>query len=237
MDFKPKSAERDTHVDAIPSSPDGYFLINDDPLIQPFAVTSIALRGIKPRHVKALLRSNTSVMKKYVIPDTGIPSYIGFNNCRARIPDPLQPVGTSIAVRKVQEVYLDRTSTIDDAHSAVGKWWAERLLHPMFEADNGKVVHGEFPDGLRSELEQKAGDFALILASLSRNNGLHDIHADYTADRTLRTAAEMAFVPAPISSKSYTMIKENGVVIARQGYGSPVTQIWPPGPALSTPEV
>jgi hypothetical protein len=80
---------------------------------------------------------------------------------------------------------------------------------------------------VRSDLERKAGDFALILADLSRNDDTRRISVDYHPDRTLSDAADMAFVSAPFSIKSYTEIND-GVVTAREGRSGEVTQIWPP---------
>jgi hypothetical protein len=231
MDFKPISAGRyETHVDVVPSSPDGYFRIGDDPFYPPYAVSSIALRGIKPRHVRALRNGDTSVMDRYIVKKAQKPGYVSFTKCEPGVPDPLQPVGTSVYVREAQEVHLDRAGQIDDAHRAIGEWWAQRLLHPVMDNGEGDVVRPDVPDHIRSELERKAGDFALILADLSRSDNPRRISVDYQPDHILRDAADMAFVPAPVSIKSYTEINSDGVVMAREGRSGEVTQIWPPLP-------
>lgn len=97
MDFKPVSTERyETQVDVIPSSPDGYFRIGDDPFYAPYAVSSIALRGIKPRHVKALRNGDTSVMDRYVVKKAQKPGYVSFTKCEPGVPDPLQPSNSRV---------------------------------------------------------------------------------------------------------------------------------------------
>ena len=105
MDFKVISANRgNTRVAVVPSSPEGYFRIDDDPFLLPYAIGSITLTGVKLRHVKALQRGDISAMDRYVVTDPERSGFARFINCEPSIPDPLQPIGTSIYVRGAQEI-------------------------------------------------------------------------------------------------------------------------------------
>lgn len=231
MEFRPASERRfETRVDILPSSPDGYFHIGDDPFLPPYPVSFIALRDVKSRHVRAVRRGDTSAMDRYIVRNAEQPGSISFTKCMPGAPDPLQPVDAFIYVKTTREVYLDRASQIDDAHSAIGQWWAARLLNPVLDNGDGKIAAPALPDHMRADLEQRARDFALILAHFSRSGNTHHISVNYQPDDTLRDAASMAFVPAPISLKSYTEITNDGVVMAKEGGRGKVVQIWPPAP-------
>ena len=110
----------------------------------------------------------------------------------------------------------------------MGEWWAQHLLRAVIEVDDIGATRLEASDSVRAGLERKAGDFALILADLSRSNGSRHISSHYVPDRTLRSAANMALVPAYISPKSYTDINDRGVVTAKAGGTGEIMQIWPP---------
>jgi len=102
-----EAARGRTHVDMLPSDPEGHFLIDDDPLMLPYGVAVIALRGIKRRHVLALQRGDTSVMDRYIVTDPERPGFVSFNrNLDTAIADPMGPHGT-IYVRQAQEVSSD----------------------------------------------------------------------------------------------------------------------------------
>ncbi len=238
MEFEPASTERrETRVNVTPSSPDGYFRISGDPFCPPYVVSSIALRGIKPRHVRALRDGDESVMERYVVRNPEQPHSVSFTQCEPVIPDPLQPIGTAVPVREAQEVYLDRSSRIDDAHSAVGRWWARYLLNSAMDSGYRNLLSKDAADRIRAKLERKADDLALILAHLSRTNDRRHISTDYRTDRTLRTAAGMAFVSAPTSLGSYTEINSDGIVTAREGQEGEIVQIWPPVSDASSPNI
>jgi hypothetical protein len=229
MQFHPVSAQRhQTRVDVLPSSPDGYFRIDDDPYLSPYGVGSIALRDVKPRHVRALEKGDTSVMSMYVVPDSERLDIVSFAKCDPSIPDPHDPRGT-IYVRTAQEVHLDRkrAGQIHDAHRAVGEWWAQRLLNPIVDIHDGEVIR-DVPDEVHPDALQKAGDFALILADLSRTSDIAHISVDYQPDPTLREAADLALVPAVFSLKSYTARDAVGNIMAKEGRNGDAVQIWPP---------
>ncbi|MDB5185663.1 MAG: hypothetical protein JWL85_186 [Candidatus Saccharibacteria bacterium] len=235
MDFKAVSARwGETLVTAVPSTPDGYFIF-EDLLTGRNRIDEVALRRIKPRHVRKLKRGDVSVMGRYTESDPNRPGFVRFIKCEAMTPDPLQPVGTAIYIDGVQEVSLDRASQLRDAHRAVGEWWAQRLLNPVIDEGGGEKIHPVISDDQRRVVAQRAGDFALILAGLSRSSDTPRMTVDYYPDSTLRDAADMAFVPAVFSLMSYTHIDE-GVVMAREGWSGEVIQIWPPAPEATAPQ-
>lgn len=115
MDFRLVSAERyQTHVDVVPSDPEGYFIIEGDPFVPRFSVGKIVLQDIKPRHARALQRGDTSAMNRYVVTHPDRPGFISFTNCSVGVPDPLQPIGTSIPVPGAQEMPMDGAVIIID---------------------------------------------------------------------------------------------------------------------------
>jgi hypothetical protein len=229
MDFEVISAERGrTQVDVVPSSPDGYFHIGDDPFFPPHAVSSIALRGIKPRHIKALKGGDTAALDRYIVTDPDRPGFVSFTKCDPAIPDPLEPAAGTVYVRGAQEVNLDRSNRVDDAHRAIGEWWAQRLLNPIMDIGEREIIRPNISESDRERLAQRAGDFALILADLSRTRGAISIHMDYHPDSILRDAADRAFVNPVLSFKSHTHLTQDGIVMAKEGRSGEQVQIWPP---------
>ena len=216
------------YVVATPSSPDGYFYV-DDPAAEVHTTKLFVLDGVKPRHRKPLHEGKPRTIDRYVADDPERPGFVRFQGCNTFVPNPLQPARPLIGVQGLCEVKLDRTDSTADAFQAVGAWWAQQVLRPTFDNGEGDISTADIPSDILPELEQAAGDFALVLAGLAREQDMRHLLVDYGPDPLLAHAAEVTFIPPGILPiKSHTVIDNNGTATARLGYRGEVTQIWPP---------
>ena len=141
---------------------------------------------------------------------------------------------------------LDSLIPIETAinpYDAIGSWWGRAVLRHAL--NNGAVdrlptelmgLAAEASVARRSGIEENIGGFAQALAGLLIETNGRAVRVDYNADPLLLEAAERAGMPAdnmttfPWHSSTIIcpLLVGESVVIAKEGYGAPDVQIWPP---------
>ena len=133
--------------------------------------------------------------------------------------------------------------TATNPYDAIGSWWGRAVLRHALNNGAGDRLSPELT-GLvadtsvarRSGVEENIGGFARALAGLLIETNGRAVRVDYNADPLLLEAANRAGMPADnmttfpwYSSTIICPVHGGGsVVIAKEGYGAPDAQIWPP---------
>jgi hypothetical protein len=126
----------------------------------------------------------------------------------------------------------------NDAHEAVGRWWASTVWLPLYgqegipDGANEFIRQVSYEDALsiRSEVKRTIGGFALAVEYLSRATDTKIIKVDYAPPQLLLEAADMASMPihsdTTFPPKAITVIR-NEIVVANQLDYENLQQVWP----------
>jgi hypothetical protein len=136
----------------------------------------------------------------------------------------------------------------DDAHEAVGIWWARSILSLSFEAPGrrsdrpeARALAREFEIrsrdaaiGVRPLLEQGIGGFSIAVTDLSRQQNAIEIRVDYKPAPLLLEAARLSLgypdaYPDDVDIFPYKATSLNLQDRVLAGLGErPARQVWPP---------
>lgn len=122
-----------------------------------------------------------------------------------------------------EEAYIASSNT---AEEAVSRWWECALRNPV--QDNGSP--SAMMDIILSRLTNSvSSSFANVLEKILAELNVDYVDVDYNPCRILSVAAVLS--SSKITKwpwKSYTRLTEQGIVVAKYGYGSPEEEIWRP---------
>ncbi|HSX34693.1 MAG TPA: hypothetical protein VLF62_03565 [Candidatus Saccharimonadales bacterium] len=131
----------------------------------------------------------------------------------------------------------------NDAHQAVGRWWASTVWLPLYGQEGApdsankfvRRISYEKAQSIRPVVERTIGGFALAVEYLSRTTDARIIKMDYykpgiSPPQLLLDAADMAGMPVhpdtTFPPKAITVIR-NDIVVANQRDYENLQQVWP----------
>ena len=223
MKFELATEQSQSLVKAVPTHPKGCFIF-DSPDVGKITAREVELRRVRPWHVSAFQVGNDRIIRGYVAPRPERPGVFQFTRGDPYVPGFPQLAGAPLPG-------IETLPDLHDKYQAVAAWWAQRLLRPTIDLATSPITHHELPP----EFVPKVDTFANVLAALTRANDTPYLRIDFVPNQTLRDAAALAEVPAVFSLKSSTDARDDGAIVAKEGYTGEVVQIWPPPPEGGLP--